>query len=101
VVARTPDEADYLQSNFVTRRCSDLFYACCVQGGRPNYEGPARIFPGAIAVSRSLGDLELKYSKLVVSAPEMKYVRVAAMHYLRHGHLCVGIGFGFDCFCTV
>ena len=48
VVARTPEEADYLQSNFVQRRCMDLFYSCCVQGPRAQYDGPARIFPGAM-----------------------------------------------------
>jgi hypothetical protein len=46
VVARTPEEADYLQSNFVQRRCMDLFYACCMPSSKPTYDGPSRIFPG-------------------------------------------------------
>ena len=33
------------------------------------------ILSGAIAVSRTIGDIELKYSKLVSATPEMKFVR--------------------------
>ena len=56
-VARHPEEAAYLSLSEQQRNI--LLYCCCT-GSPSSYDGPNRIFPGGIAVSRSIGDLEVK-----------------------------------------
>ena len=68
-VARTPAEASY---NMLSPLNKFILHVCCCDGGPLPYDGPMRLFPGGIAVSRSVGDLDIrKVNKALSPIPEI------------------------------
>ena len=53
--------------------------ALCIAFGVPH--GPLRVYPGGLAVTRSMGDVEMKASRLISAEPEIKLV---CIHHVAH-----------------
>ncbi len=73
VIAHTPEEAEFLAQSKCYQSC---FLLCGGEDPKSEASGPPRIFPGGIAVSRSLGDVSMKVPGYVSAQAEFTQYQI-------------------------